>query len=480
MAYALNEDFAAGLDLRKSAITAKAGGLRVLKNAFVGPGGEIERRKKFSLLQSVPNTTFGLSGDNNRLYVFGTAAPASVTVALPVVYQQIIPSPALGGGVVIDRVLDTEVVGASIYSVIRFTDGSIRHFYGSAQIASVTGQNAKPFRNKVYVTDGRLVRFSAVGAPTDFTTTANGAGSIDVTATDTGVADLVGIEPYYNFLALFGRRSIQLWSMASDPAQNQFVQTLASVGCAAPYSPTRYGNGDVLFLSDTGIRSVRARDSSNAAILNDIGSPIDSVIQARRLTLSAAGAERIRGLIDPLTGHFWLVWDDQIYLLAYYPLSKVTAWSIVEPGLNVDYATVAGNRIAFRSGNDIYVYGDASSPTTILDPYTPSIIAANEYDGAEVVIQTPFLDFGKPATRKVFTGIDIACEGTWKIELNTDPLAADTAWEVAATVVGTTYSLHRIPYQSASTHIALRATSTTPGRARIASLAMHYEGGDSE
>ncbi len=477
MAYALSEDFAAGLDLRKSAVTAKPGGLRVLKNAFVGPGGEIERRKKFSRLQTVPGTTFGLAGDNNRLYVFGLAASASVT--LPVVYQQVIPSPALSGGVTIDRVLDVEVFGASLYSIIRFTDNTVRHFYGSAQIASVSGRNMKPFRNKAYVTDGRLLRFSAVGTPTDFTTVANGAGTIDVSSTDTGSADLVGVEPYYNFLALFGRRSIQLWSMASDPAQNQFVQTLANVGCAAPYSPTRYGNGDVLFLSDTGIRSVRARDSSNAAILNDIGSPIDALIQPRRLTLSENTAEKIRGLIDPLTGHFWLVWDDQIYLLAYYPLSKVTAWSVVEPGLNIDYATVAGNRVAFRSGNDIFVYGDATVPSTILDPYTPGVIEANEYDAAPITIETPFLDFGKPATRKVFTGFDVACEGVWKIEANSDPLSP-TAWETVATVINTTYSLNRISYQAHSTHVALRATSTVAGKARFAAVAMHYEGGDSD
>lgn len=35
---------------------------------------------------------------------------------------------------------------------------------------------------------------------------------------------------------------------------------------------------DVFFLSESGIRSLRARDSSNAAFASDIGNPIDTLI----------------------------------------------------------------------------------------------------------------------------------------------------------------------------------------------------------
>ena len=40
-------DFKAGLDVRKTALTAPGGSLRILENAVLNQGGEIEKRQAF-------------------------------------------------------------------------------------------------------------------------------------------------------------------------------------------------------------------------------------------------------------------------------------------------------------------------------------------------------------------------------------------------------------------------------------------------
>lgn len=477
MAYTLIEDFAGGLDLRKSNITAKAGSLRDLTNGFINAGGEIERRRKFGQLGTLDNQTMGLAGRGSQLWTFGLAAPGSVTVNPPFFYQRLVPSPALGVGIVLDRILDVELFQDQFYVVARFSDQTVRHFLNGAQVPSTpTGISAKPHRNKMYAVEGSVVKFSAVGDGDNYTS-GTGFGAIDTTAVDTNPSEIIGIEPYYNSLALLGRRSIQIWSMASDPAQNQFIQSLSDIGCVAPYGAARYGGGDVLFMSDTGIRSIRARDSSNAAVLNDIGSPIDTLITARRLGMTRLQSERIRAINDPLSGHFWMIWEDRVYVLAYYPATKVTAWSIYQPEFSIDYAAVAGNRIAMRSGDTVYLYGDASNPSTALETYTPLATLANEYDNTPLVAVTPMLDFGRPATNKVISGIDVACEGVWGIDICPDPLAPQ-AWVTVATITQPTYSLARIPYEAVTTHVAVRMRTAASGFARLGAVGIHYEGGD--
>ena len=53
MAQFVIEDFANGLDLRRSHDTAPPGSLRVLNNCFINEGGEIEKRKAFLLHEAL-------------------------------------------------------------------------------------------------------------------------------------------------------------------------------------------------------------------------------------------------------------------------------------------------------------------------------------------------------------------------------------------------------------------------------------------
>ena len=78
MTYEVVDNFAAGLDIRKSPMTAPGGTLTRLKNAVINPGGEIEKRRAFVKIGSnILAGSFGLAATESTLYVFGRNVDAA-------------------------------------------------------------------------------------------------------------------------------------------------------------------------------------------------------------------------------------------------------------------------------------------------------------------------------------------------------------------------------------------------------------------
>lgn len=473
MAYTMIEDFAGGLDLRKSAVTTKPGSLRTLKNATVNAGGEVEKRKTLTSIGTLPaGLTKGLGFIGGNAVVFETAAAPAATLPDHVTYKQLVAP-----GVTISRVLSVAPFADKLYVVVRMSDNTVRHFFDGAEVVSRRGQGvyATPYKTKMYVADGKNLRFSAINAPAD--TSGTGSGVIDVTAQDIGSTNLLAIEPYYSNLALLGQTSIQVWAMDADPNQNSQLQVLGNIGLVAPGAVAQYGTGDILFLSHTGIRSLRARDASNSAVLNDIGSPIDSLIGVRRALITQSEVEKLTALVDPLTGQFWLIWGKMVFVLSMYPSSKVTAWSTFDLPINPDYVVQANSRILFRQGDELFIYGTLPTSGNAFDVNAPVGNDPTQYDASEVVVEMPFMDFGTPATDKTWNGLDIACEGTWDVYVNPEIRSPD-AWTKIASITGPSFAADRIPLNMRSTHLAIKLVNKTAGPAIVSAVGVHYQTGE--
>lgn len=476
------DDFAAGIDLRKSAITAPAGTLRTLTNATITAGGEIEKRKTLTAFGSLPaGKTHGVGFKGNTLTVFGTDAPGSVT-PLPtyVAYQQLVQ---ITPGPTISRVLDVQVFAGKFYVVARMSDGAVRHFYDGAEVADAgaQGKSVRAHKKKLFAVQNTNLRFSAVLNATLWSS-GTGSGIIDVTTEDAGETELVGLEEYFGLLAVFGRTSVQIWAMDPDPALSQIQQVLGNTGLVSRNAVTRFGSGDVLFLADTGVRSLRARDIQSAAAVNDIGAAVDNFIAPKRAVLTEAEAETLTALVDPLTGHFWLTWGNQVLVLTAYPNSKISAWSVFEFPVNIDYITTAGSRIVVRNGDNLFLYGSNAGGNPF-DPNTPLGSTTAVYDASAVEIITPFLDATRPGTNKTWTGLDVACTGTWDVYVCPSPPPPEQedqtpTWVKVATVNGPTWAEGRIPIDMQGHHIAVRLVSVGTGPATLASLALHHDLGE--
>jgi hypothetical protein len=461
------EDFSAGVDLRRSAVTAQGRSLRKLVNAFVNGGGEIEKREAFILAVPAGNLagTYGLRAISGALYVFGAGSrPAGLNAGLG--YQQL-------AGASIQRISDTEVFNNKLYVVVQQSPGVYKHYYDGVLVTEAPNSAVvMAHRSKMYAVASNIVYFSGLDDPVHWTSGSGGtvgAGFIQVDSADDGMITLMGMSPYYDQLALLGRNSIQLWSMDEDPKLNQLIQTLAGIGLITPLGVGRYATGDVLFLHDSGIRSIRARDSSNAASVNDIGSPIDEELRTFIQTAknnNSGGAPippdlvGIETVTEPTTGQFWVNMGNSVYVLSIAPSAKISAWSRHDPGFKVDYFAVSNSLLWLRSGDNLYTYGGGYGG----------------YDNSVAEVITPMNPGTSPATNKMFTAMDAALEGTWTFEVGTDPSIPDTR-ELVATITGPSFSQQSIGLQNTGTHIGVRVTNSDAARSRIGNMIFHYREG---
>jgi len=303
-----------------------------------------------------------------------------------------------------------------------------------------------------------LLHYSGVNDPTEFNNSSVGAGFINLSNNASGSESLQAMASYYSNLAVFAKEAIQIWFVSADDAQNSQIQVLNNTGTISPQSVIEFGDNDVFYLSESGIRSLRARDSSNAAFVGDIGNPIDDTI------LTAIASDRdaainAQAILDPKNGRYLIAIGSTVFVFSYFPSSKVSAWSTYEPGFVIDNWAYDSEQVLCRSGNKLFSLGGASGQT---------------YDNSTVEIQLPFLDASKPATSKDFTGIDMACTNQWQVFVATDPTDINTNEEIA-TIDRTTYGLGRATFTGYSTHLAPKLICTSAGAAKIGNLALHYD-----
>lgn len=353
------------------------------------------------------------------------------------------------------------VVSVSGNVTTAFTN-SINYLDGGATSNNINGYTPggfiKPVKTKMYALSDSLLHFSAVNDPTEWNDSNLGAGFINLSNNASGSETLQAMANYFSNLAVFAREAIQIWFVSADAAQNSQIQVLNNTGTIAPQSVVEFGDNDVFYLSQSGIRSLRARDSSNAAFVGDIGNPIDDTVISA-IASDQSQAENAQAILDPKNGRYLIAIGSVIYVFSYFPSSKVSAWSTYEPGFVVDNWAFDSEQVLCRSGQNLYSLGGASGDT---------------YDSSVVEVQMPFIDASKPATSKDFTGIDLVCTNKWEVSIATDPTDISLQ-ETVATIDRTTYGLGRASLVGYSTHIAPKLTCNSNGSAKIGNLAIHYD-----
>jgi hypothetical protein len=311
-----------------------------------------------------------------------------------------------------------------------------------------------------------------------------GSGWVNLSLTDAASENLQSIEVYYDKLAIFSTQATQIWAVAADPAQNAFDQLLRGSGTTASRSPLQYGSGDVLYLDPSGIRSLKAKDSSNSASVSDIGSPMDPYLQQMKITYGQAKLDEAIALLEPSVGRFWMVFPDEILVLSYFPGPKITAWSTFTlpelGGVAIEYAATAGGRIFLRDKNDrIWTYG-------AVDPAD----AADNYNNPGVEIRLPYLDGKKPGHKKTFQAFDAtvngltpamasAATGAWRIAVSYDFNNPEQE-ETIGTITQSTWNFGAHEMQGYDSHFSLRFYNDDEFPATLSNCASHYHIADDE
>ena len=325
----------------------------------------------------------------------------------------------------------------------------------------VPGTYVKTAQNKMYAVSGSLMHYSGIDQPTRWTEDVGvtGSGFINMENQDGQSEVLVALERYYSRMAVLGRRSIQIWQIDVDPSQNAQVQVLRNSGTICARSVQQVGDNDVYFLADSGVRSVRARDSSTAGQVNDVGAPIDETMVSYVQALGPATVSEGVAVIEPIAGRYWLALGGQVFTFSQFPGNKVAAWTTYTPGFSITDFAVIDDALYCRSGDVIYLVGGVDLDT---------------FDTDLVEVELPLLDAEKPAHFKTWSAIDLVCQGTWRVFAGFEPLVPE-ARELIAVVSSPTLSMQRIPLNGYGTHASILLENDLAEEARLSNFILHYE-----
>lgn len=105
------------------------------------------------------------------------------------------------------------------------------------------------------------------------------SGSLDVSRVwSNGADEITGLAAHNGFLFIFGKRQILIYANATTPATMSLSDTVSSLGCIARDSIQNTGK-DVVFLSNSGLRSVLRTVQEKSSPLGDLSKNIRNDFQ---------------------------------------------------------------------------------------------------------------------------------------------------------------------------------------------------------
>lgn len=100
------------------------------------------------------------------------------------------------------------------------------------------------------------------------------SGTLDVSQVwPAGGDEIMALAAHNNFLIIFGRRQILIYANATDPNNITLTDAITGTGCFARDSVVVTG-GDVLFLSDAGVKSLMRTIQEKSAPMRDISANV--------------------------------------------------------------------------------------------------------------------------------------------------------------------------------------------------------------
>ena len=351
---------------------------------------------------------------------------------------------------------------------------------GTGDLTGAVPSFCMTLNSRVHFLWGSKWYFSDNNDPTGWEEQAPGAGNIDLSNQFSQAETLVSMAPYQGRVVLASSRTLQIWSIDADPALFALQQTIPNLGCIAALGMQGLGSLDVIFPYTTGIRSLRARESSLNATPVDIGSAVDKIVQAQWATLTDVGIAKSCSVVEPNQNRFWLYVPNadanttggKIYVLSYFPANEMIAWSVY----NSTYS-VTNVQTAFSISKFVVYAGTVytASPSGLFK-------MATTYDNVAATIVLPFYDEKRPANIKKANHIDVDVEGSWQVQCSADWM--NETWTTALAATEATNGNGKVGYVESGTNFSFKLvsqnTSTSPSAIpAVHSLTLYYELADS-
>lgn len=159
-------------------------------------------------------------------------------------------------------------------------------------------------------------------------------GSIDVdNVWPKGNDEIVALAQHNNFLVIFGRRSILIYSGASSPASMTLSDVIEGVGCIARDSVQNTGT-DVIFLSESGVMSLGRVIQEKSSPMRDLSKNV----RTQLLDFVAAETGNIRSAYNAKEA-FYLLSLTNVGIVYCFDMrgvledgsARVTTWDSIDP-----------------------------------------------------------------------------------------------------------------------------------------------------
>lgn len=343
------------------------------------------------------------------------------------------------------------------------------------------------YGRRVYVLCGSQAVFSALNRPTVFNDpNAAGAGFIDLSNTVGNNEPLVSMSHYQGKLAFASRQNIQIWQPAGNPANFQQLQVLENTGVVAKLAMTPLGDLDVFYLADSGVRSLRVRDVSSNAYVNDVGAAIDQIVNDLFLTCTEVEKAAACMIVEPKFNRLFVYIPNaasggKFFCLSYFPTLKIVAWSTFLPqAVNPANSTLTAFTPLrfFLSAGVIYcsaTYLGVSYLMRYLNTFPADAnISLDGYDISPATIETPWLDGKKPANLKQSTSVDYEMESSWLLKASMDYRTGVSTLKTIASTGTPTPDMGSLAFSAQGTHFKLQATTSAKSQAVLSALIWHY------
>jgi hypothetical protein len=161
------------------------------------------------------------------------------------------------------------------------------------------------------------------------------SGSLDVSRVwPNGADEVMGLAAHNDFLFIFGKRQILVYSGASTPASLVLSDTVGSIGCIARDTIQSIGT-DVVFLSDSGVRSLMRTIQEKSAPLRDLSKNVrfdlaSSLASETLANLKSVYSEKEAFYLLVLPASFQVYCFDTKQTLQ-DGASRVTKWDSIAP-----------------------------------------------------------------------------------------------------------------------------------------------------
>ena len=345
-----------------------------------------------------------------------------------------------------------------------YTFGNPQNFAGGSAQPSQQAEYVRILGNRAFALSQQTLYFSDVGDPSNFQPAVNVGDESDAGQLFLGNFASLGdkarsISPFFDKLAIFGDRSIQIWNYGTSTDDFGIFSVLENTGSIAQHSVLEYGTNDAFYLADTGIRSLRPRAQTDSASTTDIGVKIDSLVLSH-IDASQSIAEW-RSVIDR-DGRYILLADGTAFVLNRFPEAQIYGWTTwdmrTDDNVLMEYIVYDGDKLVALDANGrlfFYSEGATDEEHQIRNTAQPEVVSN-------------FIDMRKPADFKNISSYDAIGIGAiqnadpnlspcFHLQFGTNPNSIEE-YQDRQMIEGNTLDKGRYTFGTSASHIQFKAT----------------------